>query len=1198
MLIIALGVLTLMAILGAAFASLMRLEKRATENYVDAKRMDLLLDSALDRIISELQGGKNFSSFTIYNNTPWLYMLKTEKDLAHGRVDMEDPRVGQEEIFSERAGQTYSYKSKVIDCSAQINLNGRQDTLARMLDNLGNAIEKSERLKRDGKKVTNPFYTKPNRGGNPVRGSDIVKLRRRLPEGRYSSKTQLRQLIGPENYEVVKDFVTVSSWEDPSTYKPTDGEDEVQDINTLTTSAKSLGGGSRGQVQPRANDPTPHFDSEPRHPININTAPEEVLIACLQGLAGRRVFPYSKLGAGASMVQVDLNAQITGERTIASEETRDLTPRAVYIYSPRLEYEHAKKLAQRIIAQRKIKPFMAWRTNTPSQAEGFEDFIDGLDASFFPSPQNCLVIDPDQPQNRQLEALIVRSPGNTDIGRMWVKGHGLGAVRSARKQKGLAFHEVNAWYYDLIKGVLKSNFNPNTRVSRYNPNAPAYVPVDKSDLVWAQTRDRLLKGHTTEFCFDTNGIYEITTLGRIATNSTDAPGATSVVGAPIGRASFEKKTRTVVKVFDLLRHTTQLDFEKTFASSSRTSKGDRKFVVTWPEPMGALTELVTSGTIRDGRVELAGLLDGQRLELPVQQRLQVFRNYPLLTMAHGFQDRDATSIAQLKRFRSGRSSAFGSKEYDEALRDVLNASYSKRRATNRRYLRRSELTQRAIYKNQDAIPIDPNVSKEAFGTDLFPDGLSVSLLRMNHVGARFLVLPAHNRIGDSSGDGNSLYGASGLVGRQNVYGNIPYYRGGIAFWVKFEFDGDDPVFSGLVGCTQVIKQVPAAATDFTGSEGTQFFIFKNSKGEMRVVRMYYHQAFLDGTGGDGGSGGGGGAGNAEAVKLYPDPGIAGGDSGGPAGAQNPILANLDQKKITSHSDKVIDVRHFKAHEWHHIAVDWEDENQRYPFRVYIDFQEDKAGGAPRLAQAIVDGTANSWVRLNERQPKDGLQIGGILREQGVSDAGVFKWFSNSSAPISGGRGAVVTVAPSVKRILANATIDEFIAYEGSFLGAKQYYGASGAPGYFTPQTGEYANLFEIALPPDVDHVVLRSFDWTSYYPTLYTDSRTNSVPTPLQLTRGIECELNYVTPTTLPAPFDESWHRPSVPNMVAGRTAYWRTGDLKGHKADFVYKFRMHGARSQQGNTAGGVVQTPVIDDVTLTYFLPNPKILIQEEDN
>ena len=62
----ALGVLTLLSILGIAFASLMRLERKAAENYVDGKRMDLLLDSALDRTVASLQGAKNYRSYTVY----------------------------------------------------------------------------------------------------------------------------------------------------------------------------------------------------------------------------------------------------------------------------------------------------------------------------------------------------------------------------------------------------------------------------------------------------------------------------------------------------------------------------------------------------------------------------------------------------------------------------------------------------------------------------------------------------------------------------------------------------------------------------------------------------------------------------------------------------------------------------------------------------------------------------------------------------------------------------------------------------------------------------------------------------------------------------------------------------------------------------------------------------------------------------
>ena len=164
--------------------------------------------------------------------------------------------------------------------------------------------------------------------------------------------------------------------------------------------------------------------------------------------------------------------------------------------------------------------------------------------------------------------------------------------------------------------------------------------------------------------------------------------------------------------------------------------------------------------------------------------------------------------------------------------------------------------------------------------------------------------------------------------------------------------------------------------------------------------------------------------------------------------------------------------------------------------------------------------------------------------------------------------------------------------------SKQYYGAGGAPGYFSVQPGQYANVFDVALPPEVDSVILRSVDWTSYYPTMYTDSKFNSVPQKLQR-NPIRCRLVFKSDTSPPAEFPEPWKNPSVANLVAGRKVFASTGSVeKPTKAEVVYHFSMVGSRSPTGNTAGGVVQTPVIDDVTLTYFLPHPKILIQEEED
>ncbi len=173
------------------------------------------------------------------------------------------------------------------------------------------------------------------------------------------------------------------------------------------------------------------------------------------------------------------------------------------------------------------------------------------------------------------------------------------------------------------------------------------------------------------------------------------------------------------------------------------------------------------------------------------------------------------------------------------------------------------------------------------------------------------------------------------------------------------------------------------------------------------------------------------------------------------------------------------------------------------------------------------------------------------------------------------------------------------SYEGTFPGVKPYYGSTGAPGYFTNQQGEYANLFEIPLPPHVNYAVLRSLDWTSYYPTTYTDSLPNSIPQQVRRDSSrITCEVIYLPAGSgaLPGPFTDPWRAQEPVSRIGGRKIARRQIGTKGNNAELVYKFRMRGTQAIGGNTAGGYVGSPVSDDVTLTYFLPNPRILLQEE--
>ena len=61
-----------------------------------------------------------------------------------------------------------------------------------------------------------------------------------------------------------------------------------------------------------------------------------------------------------------------------------------------------------------------------------------------------------------MQARIVGG-GAGPIQRFWRKGTVQGAARSIFRSKGLAVHDQNAWYYDLVKGVIAAKENPGRR---------------------------------------------------------------------------------------------------------------------------------------------------------------------------------------------------------------------------------------------------------------------------------------------------------------------------------------------------------------------------------------------------------------------------------------------------------------------------------------------------------------------------------------------------------------------------------------------------------------------------------------------------------------------------------------------------------------------------------------------------------------
>ena len=172
------------------------------------------------------------------------------------------------------------------------------------------------------------------------------------------------------------------------------------------------------------------------------------------------------------------------------------------------------------------------------------------------------------------------------------------------------------------------------------------------------------------------------------------------------------------------------------------------------------------------------------------------------------------------------------------------------------------------------------------------------------------------------------------------------------------------------------------------------------------------------------------------------------------------------------------------------------------------------------------------------------------------------------------RGAVrlvQTIAESVKKVLANATIDELVCFEGRFPSVKTYYGGR-ALRATSPSSAEYANVFEIPLPPGRG---------PRHAPVLRLD---RLLPDDVH---GLPHEPAAAAAPEDPDPVRPHGHElrrrvraPGVPRAVDPARRHrtrWRegassarAGDVsKGNKAELVYKFKIQGSQSQRGEHGG-----------------------------
>ncbi len=283
-LFVSVAILGLLSVLAIALINLTRIERMAAATKVEGRRSHLAALAGIHRTSAEVRDWATREALSDSSGDPWQF------DAAGGdlylRLADADPttRLSFYGVIArdghEQGDVVTEYRVRAIDTSTMVDLNLPDDVLPRVLDALGDAL-----AQRRG--VADPVAG---------RGQAIVDARTVLGgrfESRGGAEVVLRGILGQNEMELLRPFVTASAWRDPTavvTGDPVDAADPDQPLPVVP---------------------------EGRAPININAAPPEVIAAILTGVAGR--FPYR---VTTDIVRQEIEQGTPFVTSIAQEETQ------------------------------------------------------------------------------------------------------------------------------------------------------------------------------------------------------------------------------------------------------------------------------------------------------------------------------------------------------------------------------------------------------------------------------------------------------------------------------------------------------------------------------------------------------------------------------------------------------------------------------------------------------------------------------------------------------------------------------------------------------------------------------------------------------------------------------------------------------------------------------------------------------------
>lgn len=319
-LLLVLGVLALMSVMAVSLLSMARLERSVSRNYVDHQRAQLAAESGVERAISALN---EIAGVPTFSQSDWMtFGLGEAPDVSlldakhpsfvvdlNGDGNLDDGISGV--VSSEYAPNSEYYKLKVEDESGKFNVNDSPGIPApprirRIVQYLAaNLFSDDDRMPSLAGDVSVVLFQVRDAEGGHLSTLDGVKAA--LTEASSPSEDPLLSL---SQWEQLRRNITTDTWTDPNTLKPNPpvlphfsetvptipgppaDDNFVYDMPAGETAFTKWIGKFDHEVYTMDQIQPVGLELEPRSPVNINAASQELIAALLEGIQGYYIYEY------------------------------------------------------------------------------------------------------------------------------------------------------------------------------------------------------------------------------------------------------------------------------------------------------------------------------------------------------------------------------------------------------------------------------------------------------------------------------------------------------------------------------------------------------------------------------------------------------------------------------------------------------------------------------------------------------------------------------------------------------------------------------------------------------------------------------------------------------------------------------------------------------------------------------------------